>query len=294
MPNYREWINERERLVNDLQSGLNGRVRSLQDRLYRQLVRLTAELETDNLGRVRRTNSIPGIQRKINRVFEKYVVNVKRGIIPWMVKGVLRLLGVNTNYFKSFNRFDFKTVRNVAAKRYLQQLGFNADTGTVKTGSWLDGLSSSLDTKIGVMQRFSNAILSGISLKLFSNLFEKDFISGSGLNLQNHWQTHTRTLFMSLDRSMQTYYAQELKLTYYLYSGTIKNNTRDFCKHRVGRVYTEDEVRSWQNQNWKGKIPGADIFTALGGYNCRHSLNAISEQIAKRLAKTRGGVNSYA
>ena len=76
--------------------------------------------------------------------------------------------------------------------------------------------------------------------------------------------------------------SSDLGLKHYLYRGTAITDTRKFCSDRVGRVFTETEVKSWASTSWKGKASGTNsstIFTYVGGYNCRHTLLPISENI---------------
>lgn len=294
MPNYRDLINERERLISNLQVKLDRRVQAAQNSLYTKLVRIAAEIETDAVGNIKQANSISSLTGQVGRVFIAYTDNVRTSIIPWFIRSIYKLLGINHSYFKSFNRFKSNSVKSIATRRFMEHLGYSIMSNKLIKGSWLDGLSTVDAVRTSVMQRFSSAVLAGLNIKEFKRSFKDMFLSSSGLSLKSHWETHTRTIFVSLDRSMQQYYAKELNLEYYIFSGTIQHNTRDFCASRVNRVYTKDEVRKWNLLQWKGKIPNSDVFIVLGGYNCRHVLSAISEKIALRLAKSRGGVNSYA
>jgi len=59
----------------------------------------------------------------------------------------------------------------------------------------------------------------------------------------------------------------------FVYAGPDDEKTRDFCSARVNKAYTEHQILNWQDLSWDGKIEdGGDIFTDLGGYNCRHYL----------------------
>jgi len=84
-------------------------------------------------------------------------------------------------------------------------------------------------------------------------------------------------LFMQMFRSMLLndarrrgfYNARKPRVRY---AGPDDDKTRDFCHTRVGNTYTESQIANWENLTWDGKIEGGDIFTDLGGYNCRHYL----------------------
>jgi hypothetical protein len=58
--------------------------------------------------------------------------------------------------------------------------------------------------------------------------------------------------------------AQEAGITRYKYDGPLNPNTRAFCRERVGKTYTFDEIFAMDNGQ------GLDVWTSLGGYNCVH------------------------
>jgi len=86
-------------------------------------------------------------------------------------------------------------------------------------------------------------------------------------------------LFMRMLRSMLILDARKRGLMAsarkprFVYAGPKDEVTRDFCYVRAGKAYTEHQILDWQDLTWDGKIEdGGDIFTDLGGYNCRHYL----------------------
>ncbi len=69
--------------------------------------------------------------------------------------------------------------------------------------------------------------------------------------------------------------AADLGLENFTYIGGVIRGSRDFCIERDGGTYTKEEVESWADEDWDGKIEGTDsetIFSYCGGYNCRHEL----------------------
>lgn len=61
------------------------------------------------------------------------------------------------------------------------------------------------------------------------------------------------------------------------YTGNIITTSREFCKRRIGKTYTETEIRKiWVASSWSGKSSG-DPFIVRGGYNCRHHWQPIAE-----------------
>lgn len=81
-------------------------------------------------------------------------------------------------------------------------------------------------------------------------------------------------------RSYTKAVTDDLGLKHYFFKGTKINDSRSFCKARVGKYFTEAEVKSWSKLDWSGKNPSttADtIFLLVGGWNCKHSLVPVSK-----------------
>jgi hypothetical protein len=70
-----------------------------------------------------------------------------------------------------------------------------------------------------------------------------------------------------------------------LYIGSVMKNTRDFCLERVGKVFTVDEINSWDH-DWSGKRGPALIYR--GGWNCRHTWQPVENEWVEELEEVYG------
>lgn len=100
----------------------------------------------------------------------------------------------------------------------------------------------------------------------------------------------TNDSFSIADRSQTSIISDFLGAEWFYFSGTEVENTRCFCKERVGNNYHYKEIESWANGDnlgdcnigngkWAGEIEGtnaSNIYSYLGGYNCLHSLMPVS------------------
>lgn len=67
----------------------------------------------------------------------------------------------------------------------------------------------------------------------------------------------------------------------FLYAGPNDLKTREFCKARVGEVFTREEIDAMDN----GQLP--NVMLTGGGYNCRHQWKRVSlldEELRDRFA----------
>ena len=80
---------------------------------------------------------------------------------------------------------------------------------------------------------------------------------------------------MNFHQEVQLFKAEDAGMDSFLYIGDIIATTRDFCRRRVGRVYTKAQIESW-NFPWAGKSGPA--LTHRGGYNCRHHWQPVRKE----------------
>jgi len=102
-------------------------------------------------------------------------------------------------------------------------------------------------------------------------------VDSSVPTLASQVATELRTATSAFSRSINQRKADELGLNYFLYTGPIDKITRPFCRSKVGKVFTREEISKWDNHQ------GLPASIYLGGYNCRHDLRPISEERAKQL-----------
>lgn len=97
--------------------------------------------------------------------------------------------------------------------------------------------------------------------------------------------------FALSDRGYSSIVATEMDAEWFFYSGSEIKTTRAFCAERDGQYFCLKEIEMWgmglktegmkwpQNGEWDGEMTGtnsATIFSTAGGYNCRHSIMAVS------------------
>jgi hypothetical protein len=126
----------------------------------------------------------------------------------------------------------------------------------------------------------------GAKMKLadFQKLFRSVFVGNPGFGmLEQYFKRATYDLYQTLDRAANLVYADRLKLNYAIYSGTVMDTTRPFCEERVNKVFSRKQIEGWSELEWKGKPPIYNPYLHCGGYNCRHHLSFVSDEVAEVL-----------
>ena len=157
----------------------------------------------------------------------------------------------------------------------------------------------------GIRNNFGTAIqevlkdnIAGIGTRSELNKTLRKFIEGTDTEkafLERYIKQTTNDSVMTFNAEYIQTIAEDLDVEYYLYQGTLIQDSRPFCVARAGRFFTKEEVQAWPNlKGWQGRMAGTNsttIFSYRGGYNCRHQLWPVAkEQYESAKEKGRTGL----
>ena len=182
---------------------------------------------------------------------------------------------------------DIKDIEGKIFFRY----GLNPVTGEIIKGSYFDAIFDVNPVSSRVVNDMYKAMQSGQGVEDFKRQFRSAFLGQVNQGyLQQYFTRWSQDLYMQADAVANLEMANRLGQNHAIYAGTEKDNTRCFCIERMNRIYTREEMISWNKLSWRGKIPNGNVLIDRGGYNCRHTLNWISDELAPLLNKP---INEY-
>jgi hypothetical protein len=224
-------------------------------------------------------SKVQALSRAISREWDR----LKSGLMRSILAIGERLLGLNLEYFKAISE-DADSFESVARRNALLKWGYDTATGQAVEGGYLSGVFDSVEIGQRVGRLMNRAIAGQMKLSDFRKIFKNIFVSGvrPGLILAQ-FRRFSHDLFITLDRATQREYSLKLGLTYAVYSGTVIESSRPFCEARVNKCFTSSEIESWKDIDFQGKPPIYDPFIDCGGYNCRHHLSFVSDELGKLL-----------
>lgn len=262
----------------------NGTVRSLQNVAYGLVTDwLIGSIETEE-GKIKYTAKNLGKVAGLFTVFQKFQRQYRATMLGGVLDWAGSLLGLNNDYFETFEN-PTEEVADAARRLTLQRWGYNTVTRELIPGGYFETLFNSANVAQRTASLVNQAIAQKMSLAQFQDTFRKIFVGlpGQGM-LERHWRTNSFDLYQRIDRTANLVYADRLGLEYAIYSGTLEEDSRPFCIARVNKVFSRPEIKSWENLQFQGKPKiGYDPFTDCGGFNCRHHLSFISNEIAAHL-----------
>lgn len=247
---------------------------------------------------------LSSIEKMLNDFFREYAKKMAGLIIE-----ATSAIGVlSTDYFQislrgeisaSFEKIISSTTRKI-------NLRLGVENGRIVGGGFLDSYLK--DTSIG------NTLKNYMSKAITGQINTKEFISGvSGIiggrdggpgALEKQMNRFAHDLYMQYDSAYNVSMAEELDLQYFIYHGTLVGDSRDFCAAHQGKVWSREEAKTWKEwtpakgeypPGWEIKqkdlyavpsymnYPGYEPLIDRGGYNCRHQLGFISNEMAENL-----------
>src|SRR5690606_31346206 len=127
----------------------------------------------------------------------------------------------------------------------------------------------------------------------------REYILGSDTldpTLTRHAKQITTDTLFNYNRALQEAVSQNTGLDFYYYSGSIMDDSRQFCVDRAGKYYHKREIEGWASLNWAGRRRGtnsSNIFIYAGGYGCLHKPIAVSRAVVPEDVLARARAKGY-
>jgi hypothetical protein len=223
-------------------------------------------------------------------------------------------IAITTGKIASLNETYFKTVLSdnvpsffdkvVSKTDKLTNLRLGLDGGKMVRGGFLESFFKSNTLGTDLKQFTSKAVTSNMDMKDYVKGL-KDMITGSPDykgGLERQFQRYAYDIYQQYDAAYNQTIGNELGFNYFIYQGGIIEDSRDFCREHNSHVYSKDEAKEWPEwtpsksvfiSDFKQKdiykvpsyldYPGYDPLIDRGGYNCRHSLGWIPDDLALKM-----------
>lgn len=233
----------------------------------------------------------PGNITELTKIIQSLSIEYQGGV-DVLIEGVIQSINDITN--KADDYFKVQKVPNytVRAKNELRKkLGITPDG--LSKGGYMDSILRSSVPLEAIKAEALKGISRGLSQKEFMAGMMSQ-ITGSpigksskgeslGIIEQHHRATEMSDFFDRYERTYSNNVAKEVGLDQARYSGGLMGTSRDFCVQRQGKIFTRKDIVGWASLSFRGKNAAYNPFTDLGGYNCRHTLDWVSDELAKEM-----------
>lgn len=246
-----------------------GRILSVQNKLYNDLVTILRFVDLDDQGYIKQNAGNRAILREAQNQFDKTInASGYQSALENHLKVIPAIDDLNNAYFESISSA-FKPNRV-----FIQQI----QTQTIETVNSLilqDGLAAQI--KLPLNQILQQNINTGGSFSGMLNQV-KTFVQGNpdvDGRLVSYSKNILHDTLFQYARAYQNSVTADLKLVWYRYVGGLMDKSRPFCIERNGNYYHQKEIESWAELEWQGKnalTTKSSIFILVAGHNCKHQL----------------------
>jgi len=189
----------------------------------------------------------------------------------------------------------------MASRKIHARLGYVQDR--LVKGGFIDSVLNADDIAAQANNLVTKAVAAQTNMKSMVSQLSELIDGGENLGLmERKFDRFAFDLYQQYDAAYNEQIADEADLSYFLYQGGLVEDSRDFCREHNNRVYSREEAEEWPE--WtpaKAKFISTfkqkDIYSVpsyidyagyqplidRGGYNCRHQIGWISDELAFKL-----------
>lgn len=244
----------------------------------------------------------------VDVIFDTFTKQSAPIIASQIAEGLTGVAALEAKYFKmvlpegTVERFE----SIVSKTKDLIDLRVGLKGGETVSGGFIESLTKNKSLSLQVKDYIARSVTGQID--------SKDFIKGlssivTGKEdgpgaMEKDYQRYAYDLYQQYDRAYSTNLATEFDMKYFVYQGTLIEDSRDFCVAHAGKVWTIEEAQEWKNWNpsmgeypegYKIRqkdvnavpsyidYPGYNPLVDAGGYRCRHSINYVSDELAFKM-----------
>lgn len=276
----------RAKFINTKRDLLTKNVSAIERKLYNAVLdKLISELEVSD-GKIVNNNKNIDLTTVLDKIIKDFNNNEFAKVIRLFANDLLSIEGLNKTYFSIIEKDQQKLneISKDVNKELNKKLGLD-EKGAVKKNGYLDKLAKDTKLKVKLKKITYNAVIKGKPIDDFKKQM-KTLVQGDAKvngELTKHMNTFAYDTYQQFDRTAGEMFAEQLSLNAFIYNGGKIDTTREFCRERNGKVFTIDEAMGWKKLEWDGKNKNYNPLQDAGGYNCRHTLDYISNQMAIRL-----------
>lgn len=300
-----EALNRKEVLLNDARKQFEKIVLNFQSELYEDvLTEIIQGLQTKD-GAILDNADNYSVIMKTEKLYRAFTVRVASVLLPEINSTTAGIVDVTKEYFTSvMNDLPARFENVIASTKTLIDLKIGMRQGKMIRGGIINQMlnipSQELQSLMG------RAVSSQMDMKDFIAAV-KEQIKGNEVKAgvyDRQLKRFAYDTYQQYDAAYNKKLAEEFEMRYFVYQGGLVEDSRDFCAAHNNKVWSVEEAQEWPN--WtpsKGEYPagyevkakdlyavpsymdypGYDPLTDRGGYNCRHIIGFITDDLAMKL-----------
>lgn len=301
MSSIKQVLSTVDKSINGFMDG----VPKIQDNIYKEILTLTKELKLDSRGNIKNTIDNYKILANLRQRLEKVVFTGEyKKLSKDLLKSFEQIDKVTNDYFAMFATSPSSTTEDI--------LKILRDESISRTATYLGQSGVNANVLNKVQEILQTNISSGGSYADFQKQM-KVFMLGDAENL-GVLQRYANTIVVdgvnTYSRTYMNLITEDLELEWYVYTGSLLETSREWCKHMVKKKYIhKSELKTVLEDNIDGvdicskeipcnsktKLPQGmkkdttvnNLTVNAGGWNCGHKFIPVAEEFVPENIKAK-------
>ena len=241
----------------------------------------------------------------LDKTYRDFTIGMTNTILPQIVSSTSKIAKLSSDYFSIALSGDMpaRFTKIVETTDKLINLKIGLEGGKFTRGGFLESFFNSNTIGTELKNMTSKAVTSQMNMKDYARAL-RDTITGEDEkagSLERQFQRYAYDLYQQYDAAYNMTLGNEFGFNYFIYQGGLVEDSRDFCAAHNNKVWSKEEAEKWpewtpaegvypEGYEVKAKniyeVPsymnyiGYDPLIDRGGFNCRHSLGWIADDIA--------------
>ncbi len=300
-----EILKRKETFLDEMRAKLENTVLRLQTKLFEQIIEdIIPQLEVEK-GILKDNAHNYRLISELEKLYETFNIKIAETILPQINKATEGIVNLTERYFTVIlpelpGRFE----RIIESTKTLIDLKIGLRQEKMIRGGLIQEMLK-IDAQ-ELQHLLSKSITGQSGIKDFISVI-KENVNGTDIKsgvLDRQLKRFAYDTYQHYDAAYNKKIAEEFELNYFIYEGGLIVDSRDFCAAHDNKVWSIEETKEWET--WtpvKGDYPagyevkakdiysvpsylgypGYDPLVDRGGYNCRHIIGFIPDDLAFKL-----------
>ncbi len=303
-----EILRRKQEFIDLQRDKLEATVVRLQSQLFSDIISAIVPLMDTKDGVILDTATNYKIISTLDKTYREFQGKASSRVLRQIIKTTDKIRDLSEDYFavvidqSQAKRFE----KIVIAANKLINLRIGLNGGKFIRRGFLECFFNSPTIGMELKQLTSKAVTGGVPMREYVKALKETIggFDGKSGTMERLYQRYAYDLYQQYDAAYNLILGNEFGFTYFVYQGGLIRDSRDFCAAHDNKVWHRDETEAWKEwtpadgeypQGWEIKqkdiysipsyidYPGYDPMIDRGGYNCRHGLGWIPDELAHDL-----------
>jgi hypothetical protein len=301
-------LKRKEQYLLNKEKSLNSVIGKMQVQLLNKVAsEIIPKLDIEN-GVIKSTLKNYQLLQSLDKMYKDFGEVQRLAFVSEIGKATNGIASLNKSFFSISMGLELPELFEKIVKDTSTKIGMRLGLagGDIVSGGFLETLIKNDSLLLELKQYLAQAVTGQVSTKNFITGMN-NIITGGGVDaggIEKQFKRYAHDVYMQYDSAYSTTLADNVGMNYFIYQGGLIDDSRDFCVAHNNKVWSKEEAAGWLN--WTPSMgeypagyvvkskkpnevpsyldyPGYSPLIDRGGYNCRHYIGWIMDELAYKL-----------